>query len=135
MGMDEGCTLYRLGGDEFILIAEVLDSEGAIARVSSILNNFKAKFIIKNIILYVSLSIGLALYPEHGENIEEMIKSADIAMYKAKDEGKNRYIIYGDDMNRAFTERMAMEKHLRSEWIKMNLNCIISHSLISNRIG
>ena len=114
VGLDDNCTLYRLGGDEFILLSKVMDRESAKVLASSILNNFKAKFIIKNIILYVSLSIGLALYPEHGENLEEMLKLADIAMYKAKEEGKNRYIIYDSNMNKAFTERMVLEKHLHS---------------------
>ncbi len=110
----ENSTLYRLGGDEFIILAEATGREKAEQLTSDILFSFKDKFYVNNIALYISLSIGIAIYPEHGNRIEELIKSADMAMYKAKENGKNRYVLYDVSMNQDFTERMTLEKYLHS---------------------
>ena len=110
----EKSTLYRLGGDEFIILAEETGQDKAEQLTSDILYSFKEKFYVNNIGLHVSLSIGIALYPEHGNNIEELIKSADIAMYKAKEYGKNRYVLYDKSMNKDFSERMTLEKYLHT---------------------
>ena len=63
------------------------------------IEGFKEVFMIENSILHISISIGIAIYPEHGKNIEELMKSADIAMYKAKEEGKSKYVLYKESMN------------------------------------
>ena len=110
----ENSTLYRLGGDEFIILAEATGRERAEQLTSDIMFSFKDKFFVNNIALFVSLSIGIALYPEHGNRIDELIKSADIAMYKAKESGKNRYVMYDVSMNQDFAERMTLEKHLHT---------------------
>ncbi len=110
----EKSTLYRLGGDEFIILAEETGQDKAEQLTSDILYSFKDKFYVNNIGLHVSLSIGIAMYPEHGNNIEDLIKSADIAMYKAKEYGKNRYVVYDKSMNKDFSERMTLEKYLHT---------------------
>ena len=110
--LNDKCTLYRLGGDEFILLEEGIAQSDAVKIITDILLTFKEEFVIKDIALHIGISIGLAMYPEHGENIEELIKSADIAMYKAKEEGKNRYAVYEKNMDKAFNERMEIEKYL-----------------------
>ncbi len=110
----EKSTLYRLGGDEFIILAEETGQDRAEQLTADILYSFKENFFVKNIGLHISFSIGIAIYPKHGNNIEELIKSADIAMYKAKESGKNRYVLYDKIMNKDFTERMNIEKHLHT---------------------
>jgi diguanylate cyclase (GGDEF)-like protein len=110
--LNDKCTLYRLGGDEFILLEEGIECTDAIKIITDILLTFREEFIIKDIALHIGISIGLAMYPEHGESMEELIKSADIAMYKAKEEGKNRYAVYEKTMDKAFNERMEIEKYL-----------------------
>ncbi len=110
----EKSSLYRLGGDEFIILAEETGQDKAEQLTSDILYSFKEKFYVNNIGLHVSLSIGIALYPVHGNNIEDLIKSADIAMYKAKEYGKNRYVLYDKSMNKDFSERMTLEKYLHT---------------------
>ncbi len=107
-------TLYRLGGDEFIILAEETDQQRAEQLTADILYSFKEKFFIKNIAFHINFSIGIAIYPDHGKNIEDLIKSADIAMYKAKESGKNRYVLYDKAMNKDFTERMTLEKYLHT---------------------
>jgi predicted signal transduction protein with EAL and GGDEF domain len=64
--------------------------------------------------LHISLSIGIAIYPEHSDNIEELIKYADIAMFKAKETGRKSFVVYDEQMNDAFTERMSIEKHMHA---------------------
>lgn len=112
LDLNEKSTLYRLGGDEFIIFAEGIGLNDAKKLISNILYSFKEEFLIKNSTLHISFSIGLAMYPEHGEDIEEIIKCADIAMYKAKENGKNRYAVYEKSMNSAFNERMTLEKYM-----------------------
>jgi predicted signal transduction protein with EAL and GGDEF domain len=62
--------------------------------------------------VYITLSIGIVIYPEHGRTLDELLKSADIAMYKAKENGRNNFVIYDYEMNKDFTERVNIEKHL-----------------------
>ncbi|ACL75007.1 ABC transporter substrate binding protein [Ruminiclostridium cellulolyticum] len=108
-------TLYRLGGDEFILLIYNIENQfEAEDFMSQVLQSFKDEFEIGNSVLHITFSIGAALYPDHGNNIEDLIKCADIAMYKAKEQGKNRYVLYDRDMDKAFSERMTIEKLLHT---------------------
>lgn len=107
-------SLYRLGGDEFILLSQGIKQKAAERLASDILRSFEAEVLIRNIGLHVTLSIGIAVYPEHGKNVEELIKSSDIAMYNAKLSGKNKYVVYDGNMNKDFAERMILEKHLHT---------------------
>ncbi|MHB8065871.1 MAG: ABC transporter substrate-binding protein, partial [Ruminiclostridium sp.] len=77
LDLDEKSILYRLGGDEFIILKEEITQSDAEKIISNILYSFKEGFIIRNSVLHISFSIGLAMYPEHGEDIEELIKAAD----------------------------------------------------------
>ncbi len=113
--MKDSCSLYRLSGDEFVIIIHNIDGrDDAEVFASHIHAGFKEKFLLKDSVLYVSLSIGIAIAPEHGHKVEELLKNADIAMYKAKETGRNRYIVYDVLMNKFFTERAKLEKNLYS---------------------
>lgn len=82
----------RLGGDEFmIILREVKDREIAAGIAQHILDSFKTSIKLKDYDLTISTSIGITLYPDDGEDIEILVKNADIAMYEAKKQGKNRY--------------------------------------------
>lgn len=117
--LNEGCSLYRLGGDEFIITIEnIKTSEDAENLAANIHEGFKEEFEVLSSLLHISLSIGIGLYPEHGKTIEELLKYADIAMYSAKETGKNRYAVYNQFMNEVFTERVNIEKCLHSSLIK-----------------
>lgn len=107
-------SLYRLGGDEFILLSQGVKQIDAERLANEILRCFEGEVTIRNIALHITLSIGIAVYPEHGKNVEELIKSADIAMYNAKENGKNKYVVYDGSMNKDFAERMILEKHLHT---------------------
>lgn len=110
---DEKRILYRLDGDEFVIIQRIEHRNEAEEFAGRILDVFKDRFEIdRNNIINVYLSIGIALCPEHGNNINELLKYADEAMYKAKKEGRNRYVFYDQVMHRDFIERLEIQKYL-----------------------
>jgi diguanylate cyclase (GGDEF)-like protein/PAS domain S-box-containing protein len=113
--LPEGEMLSRLGGDEFVIfLKETVDRADVLNLAETVLDAFKEPFWIGESKLYVSVSIGISFYPDNGETTEEILKNADVAMYQAKEAGKNRYIVYDTSMHAAFNERMNIEKHLRS---------------------
>lgn len=107
-------TLSRIGGDEFVLVVEKIKEVDEIERiVSKIESTFDVPFFVKEQKFFLSASIGISLYPEHGLESETLIKNADAAMYKAKDKGKNTYAFYSLEMTIASYERIGMENALR----------------------
>ncbi|MGJ7922358.1 DUF4084 domain-containing protein [Neobacillus sp. LXY-4] len=106
-------TVCRLGGDEFtVILPSEIENDCEMMSIK-ILNSIDKTFKIEGHEIFVTPSIGISIYPEHGETEEELIKKADIAMYNAKDSGKNTYHFYNsglDDMN---TRKMKLENALR----------------------
>ncbi|MBP6800847.1 EAL domain-containing protein [Zoogloea sp.] len=85
-------TVARLGGDEFVLIQEDVDHPDAVEQVArKILDTFAARFAAGTHSLFVSASIGLALYPDDGLSPDELLMRADLAMYRAKEGGRNSF--------------------------------------------
>ncbi|MCT7949835.1 EAL domain-containing protein [Ancylothrix sp. C2] len=92
--------IVRWGGDEFILLLPNLNSaEDASSIAQRILEALRPAFDIEQNQLHITSSIGIALYPHDGEDAETLIKNADIALYRAKEEGRNNYQIYTAGMN------------------------------------
>jgi diguanylate cyclase (GGDEF)-like protein/PAS domain S-box-containing protein len=111
----EGDMLCRLGGDEFVIfIKDVEDRMDVLNLAENIMRVFRQSFLIGESNLYVSVSIGISFYPEDGKTTEQILKNADVAMYRAKEDGKGTYVVYDKSMHTAFNERMNIEKHLRS---------------------
>ena len=107
--------LFRLGGDEFaILLMDTGKQEILKEYVRRILNSMKIDFCIKNIEVQITASIGIAYYPEHGSDFEELMKNADTAMYEAKSLGKNCYTVFDHSMNALLYEKVRMESKLRN---------------------
>ena len=112
--LKNGQTLYRLSGDEFIIIIENLKEPAEAEQFAShILNLFSEELEVLGTSMQINISIGIAIYPNHGFDLESLLKCADIAMYYVKDIGKKNYILYQDHMNQAFIERVNIEKYLR----------------------
>lgn len=92
-------TLARFGGDEFCLLLPDVPSKESVASVAEkILKAVRRPFSINNHELYLSLSLGIATYPEAGRTGESLLQSADIAMYHVKGNGKDGYCFYSDTM-------------------------------------
>lgn len=106
-------TVARLGGDEFvILLAEVANEDDVGKVAKKILDNITAPFLIGDREITITASLGISIYPQDGEDEETLIRNADIAMYRAKEEG-NTFRLYAPDMNLVVHEVMEMETDLR----------------------
>lgn len=110
----EGDTVARLGGDEFSsLITGITRVEDVHTIARKILNIFKQQWVIGGHALYATASIGVALYPDNGKDVETLLKNADMAMYDAKEQGRNNYQFFIPAMHAKSFKRMAMETDLR----------------------
>lgn len=108
-----GDVLGRFGGDEFLLVLPGSNETGAIFITHRILDAFAVPFEVSGRTLNITPSIGIALYPEHGDDIETLLKHADTAMYESKRLGRNAYTVYADQMGARVRERLEMEQDLR----------------------
>jgi diguanylate cyclase (GGDEF)-like protein len=112
--LSERDSVARMGGDEFTILLSDIKSINAVIRVlEKVMQLFQEPFNIHHEKFYVTCSIGIAIYPVHGNTSELLLKNADAAMYKAKDEGRNTYKFYTDDMTQKAYERILLEKELR----------------------
>ncbi len=106
--------LARIGGDEFtFIIPDISDKRITTGIAERILNIFKEPFEILDREVFISTSIGIAFYPDDGDDVETVLKNADTAMYKAKELGKNTFQYYSPDMNRRAKARIILETKLR----------------------
>src|SRR5204863_70024 len=110
----EGDTVARFGGDEFtLLIPRVENVEDAAKIAQKILETLKIPFSIAEHELFVTASIGISVYPTDGVDPETLVRNADTAMYRAKDQGRDNYQLYAPAMNARALERLALENMLR----------------------
>lgn len=107
-------TVARVGGDEFLVVLTGLkDASDAATAAQRILNAMRGGVIIQGHALTVSCSIGISIFPEHGENAETLIKNADAAMYSVKDSGRNNFRFFTENMNAQVVGRLNLENSLR----------------------
>ena len=110
-----GDIVCRLGGDEFAILAHNFESQDRIVQLAErILEELRPPFMIKNSEQFISASIGVATYPDAGQDAGDMLKAADLAMYRAKRDGKNNYHFFSSALQAQVQERIRMEKELRS---------------------
>jgi diguanylate cyclase (GGDEF)-like protein/PAS domain S-box-containing protein len=110
----EADTVARLGGDEFTIILRNLGDTDSLSRIAqTIVQKITEPFVLEMETTYISVSIGITLYPSHAAEIEALIKNADQAMYAAKSEGRNRYNYFTPAMQNAVKTRMRLANDLR----------------------
>jgi diguanylate cyclase (GGDEF)-like protein/PAS domain S-box-containing protein len=107
-------TVARMGGDEFVIILNQITSTGHVPGVAQkILETLSPPFELGTQEVFVTTSIGIALYPTDGNDGERLMKNADTAMYLAKERGRNSYQYYSSELNLKAEERLVMETNLR----------------------
>lgn len=106
--------VVRLGGDEFVVVLEQVDSAGAVEQVAErVLGAFDDGFHLQHTIHVLGASIGISLFPEHGDDAQTLLKNADIAMYSVKTEGKGSFRFFQSRFFEAIRTRMETELELR----------------------
>lgn len=106
-------TVARLGGDEFaILLPQVGSGEGLNSIANKVLNSFRQPFIVDGRELFISTSIGIALYPDDSEEVDALFRFADSAMYHAKQQ-RNSFQFYSTNLTAILAKRMSIESALR----------------------
>lgn len=107
-------TIARLGGDEFVIVLTHLKEPRIISVAAErFLDSMTTEFVIQGHTLRIGCSMGISIFPEHGADAEALIRNADCAMYCAKDNGRNNYQIFTDNMNQQALERLNLESALR----------------------
>lgn len=92
--LNEKCKLLRIGGDEFLLIAENTNAEEAVVLAEKVLQLIQESYQISGKEINISASLGVALFPEHGQNVQDLLMNADAAMLMSKEQGRNTYTIF-----------------------------------------
>ena len=107
-------TVARLGGDEFVIIQnDFVDNKDTARLAEEIIRLFTSPFAIDGHEIFVSISMGIALYPNDGHTVDILLRYADVAMYHAKNQGKNNYQFFTHNINQYLHKRMEIENQLR----------------------
>lgn len=122
--LPESASIYRLGGDEFVVILPHAKKETSTAVAETILRNFENAFLVYEYEINLTPSIGISLFPENGLSSEELLKSADAAMYLSKVSGKNNFSFYNTELNNIMTRKMNIEIELKKALEKEQLSLV-----------
>ena len=108
-----GDTLARLGGDEFTLIAADTTAAGALQRAEALLASLQQPLQLRDIQYVAGASIGIAMFPQDGDSAEQLLRNADLAMYRAKSSSRGRVQFFEESMNHHAARRLDLEQKLR----------------------
>ncbi len=110
----EGDTIARFGGDEFVILLDDFDSDNSLSLIAQkILNSLAIPFEINGHEIFITASIGISISPHDGEDPDTLLRNADIAMYRAKELGKNNFQYYSEAMTAHVFEHLSLENNLR----------------------
>ncbi|PLX88560.1 MAG: hypothetical protein C0618_04050 [Desulfuromonas sp.] len=116
--LDQGVVehnLARLGGDEFTVLLHGITSPVGIGKIAQrLIDTIEQPFFLEGKEHYISVSVGIAVFPGDGENSEDLLKHADLAMYQAKKKGKGCYEFYSKEISNLAIERSQLERNLRA---------------------
>ncbi|MFC3680902.1 bifunctional diguanylate cyclase/phosphodiesterase [Bacterioplanoides pacificum] len=108
-------TVARLGGDDFMVVLEDVVNDDQVRVVADIIKNLLQQPFDAGVgqELFISVSMGITLCPDHGNSVTQLLSNADVAMFKAKREGRNHYRFYSNDMTQAAADRLELGNQLR----------------------
>ncbi|MDX1518819.1 MAG: EAL domain-containing protein, partial [Gammaproteobacteria bacterium] len=107
-------TLARFGGDEFVIILPELRADVDVSVIAEkIIRQISEPYHLEGVDTYVTASLGIAIFPDNGEDRSTLMKRADIAMYQAKGNGKNQFSFYNNEINSISDKRLILERDLR----------------------
>ena len=107
-------TVARLGGDEFVVVLGGIDDADSVASVAAkIMRNLTLPLSIEGKEVFVTASVGIAMYPRDGDHGENLLRNADVAMYRVKEHGRNNFRFYAPEMSHMALDRLDMEGNLR----------------------
>ncbi|MGB3367240.1 MAG: diguanylate cyclase, partial [Acidaminobacteraceae bacterium] len=104
--------IYRWGGDEFLIVEKTNEDSKALKTITNLMEISKRTWNINEIEVKSSISIGITKYPVDGDTFSELFKNADMALYKAKDNGRNRYEFYNEELNKEVEFRIKVDNAL-----------------------
>jgi diguanylate cyclase (GGDEF)-like protein/PAS domain S-box-containing protein len=114
VGKEENHSLARLGGDEFtVLLTNLRDVQDAGKVARRIVESLAQSFSIEGREIFVTASVGIAIFPVDGDSVDALLKNADSAMYHAKEQGRNNFQFYSNTLNAVANERLILEGELR----------------------
>jgi diguanylate cyclase (GGDEF)-like protein/PAS domain S-box-containing protein len=108
-----GDTVARVGGDEFVLLLATVEKEHIAPLARKLLDAVAAPLVVGSQRLTMTTSIGISLFPEDGTDVDTLLRNADIALYRAKERGRNNFQLCTPALNAAIRDRLALESGLR----------------------
>src|ERR1700683_1572902 len=115
-------TVARVGGDEFLIVlTELKDITDAAVAAERLMDAMTTEFVVQGHSLNITCSLGISIFPEHGADAETLIKNADAAMYSVKENGRNNFRFFTEEMNAQVVERLTLENPLRQALAKGEL--------------
>jgi len=132
----ESDTVARLGGDEFtVLMPDLAQTDDVGVVLKKILGVFDTPFMLGDVAVNSTTSIGICMFPDDGECSEELMKKADTAMYDAKSSGRNAYQFYNAEINARTIKRQNMERFLRQAVDRSELELLFQPQVSSETRG
>jgi diguanylate cyclase (GGDEF)-like protein len=126
--------LARFGGDEFVILCAPAGAETSSALADRVSQAFALPFAINGQNIRVTASVGIAVAPDNGVTADELMRHADIALYEAKDRGRDRAVLFSDEMARQVERRRAIELDLRAA-IDTDMLCLNYQPIVSSHSG
>ena len=118
-------TVARLGGDEFaVLMTDIIGIDGPKVVAEKILNELRRPIEVGKHRLHATASIGITIAPDDGENAEQLLKNADLALYRAKGRGRDTFQFFVDDMNKEIADRLFVQREL---WTSLELGQFVQY--------
>ena len=118
-------TAARTGGDEFtVLLESLVENAHAEVVARKIVSLFQQPFTVDGQQIHTTISAGISIYPDDGDSHDQLMQCADIAMYQAKDNGRNNYCFYSSEMRSSSEEQMIISNHLRYAVAKDELSIL-----------